>query len=360
MGKATIADVAREAGVSTFTVSRALRGMDHVAQETRDRVLAAAKKLGYTASKSAAALASGKTHRVALLARERIGGWFMGELLDGLYDVLRSAGYDILVFRAGNPAEREAFFRHLPTARNADALVITGFSATQEESAVLAAMGMPIVAVNSPNTSFTQGSLMVDDRAGEAAIVRYLAALGHTRLAYVGRRDPLLGPAADKPDQQRQWGFDMRIRGYRDAVEALHLQDCGHFTLDLADRESAAQTAAEILSSPVRPTAVCAWSDQYAVSLLQALLACGVRVPQEMSVFGFDGSDYAGLVGLSTLSQPARQTGRRTAEMVLDLLAGRQPAQRSVIIPTHLRPGVTSGPAPDATDADAAGGTRRS
>lgn len=345
MGKATIADVAKEAGVSTFTVSRALRGMDHVASQTRERVIAAAEKLDYTASKSAAALASGKTHRVALLAREAIGGWFMGELLDGLYDVLRPADYDILVFRAGSPAEREMFFRHLPAARNADALVITGFSATQKESAVLAAMGMPIVAVNSPNDTFTQGSLMVDDRAGEAAIVRYLAALGHTRLAYVGRRDPLLRTDSGQ-DEQRRWGFDKRIRGYHDAIAALHLQDCGDFTLDLADKGSAAQTAAEILASPVRPTAVCVWSDQYALSLLQALLADGVRVPQDMSVFGFDGSDFAQAVGLSTLSQPARQIGRQAASMVLDLIAGHQPPQTSVIIPTHLQPGVTSGPAP--------------
>ena len=86
MKRATINDVALTAGVSTFTASRALRGKDHVAAATRDKVLKAAKELNYTASRSAAALASGRTNRIAMLARERLAGWFMGELFDGLYD----------------------------------------------------------------------------------------------------------------------------------------------------------------------------------------------------------------------------------------------------------------------------------
>lgn len=95
MKRATINDVALTAGVSTFTASRALRGKDHVAAATRDKVLKAAKELNYTASRSAAALASGRTNRIAMLARERLAGWFMGELFDGLYDELSRARYDL-------------------------------------------------------------------------------------------------------------------------------------------------------------------------------------------------------------------------------------------------------------------------
>ena len=97
MARTTIEDVAKAAGVSTFTVSRALRGMDHVAPSTREKVLEAAKNLNYTVSKAASSLASGQTNRIALLSRDRIAGWFMGELMDGLYDVLNPARYDLLV-----------------------------------------------------------------------------------------------------------------------------------------------------------------------------------------------------------------------------------------------------------------------
>ena len=123
MAQVTIEDVAKAAGVSTFTVSRALRGMDHVAPRTREKVLQAAKELNYTVSKAASALASGQTNRVALLSRDRIAGWFMGELLDGLYDVFNPARYDLLIYRAGNAEERSGFFTNLPANRNADALI---------------------------------------------------------------------------------------------------------------------------------------------------------------------------------------------------------------------------------------------
>lgn len=154
MKRATINDVALTAGVSTFTASRALRGKDHVAAATRDKVLKAAKELNYTASRSAAALASGRTNRIAMLARERLAGWFMGELFDGLYDELSRARYDLTVYRAGSVEERAEFFTRLPANRNADALIVSGFSATDEEADTLASMGMP-----KPPSVFRRGGL---------------------------------------------------------------------------------------------------------------------------------------------------------------------------------------------------------
>ena len=218
MKRATINDVALTAGVSTFTASRALRGKDHVAAATRDKVLKAAKELNYTASRSAAALASGRTNRIAMLARERLAGWFMGELFDGLYDELSRARYDLTVYRAGSVEERAEFFTRLPANRNADALIVSGFSATDEEADTLASMGMPIVSVNSPYISCCQASVAIDDEAAEAMAVRYLAALGHRRFCYVGRTDPLTG---------KEWGFDARARGYKDEIVSLGLTDCG-------------------------------------------------------------------------------------------------------------------------------------
>ena len=88
MGHTTIEDVAKAAGVSTFTVSRALRGKDHVAAATREKVLRVAQELNYTISRTASSLASGQTNRIALLARVRVAGWFIGELLDGILDIL--------------------------------------------------------------------------------------------------------------------------------------------------------------------------------------------------------------------------------------------------------------------------------
>lgn len=198
MARTTIEDVAKAAGVSTFTVSRALRGMDHVAPSTREKVLEAAKNLNYTVSKAASSLASGQTNRIALLSRDRIAGWFMGELMDSLYDVLNPARYDLLVYRAGNIQERSTFFTNLPANRNADALIMTGFPATEQEEQALASMGMPIILVNSPDTDCCQGSVAINDEESETTLVRYLAAIGHRKFCYIGRKEPLPGS---------QWGM---------------------------------------------------------------------------------------------------------------------------------------------------------
>ena len=140
----------------------------------------------------------------------------MGELFDGLYDELSRARYDLTVYRAGSVEERAEFFTRLPANRNADALIVSGFSATDEEADTLASMGMPIVSVNSPYISCCQASVAIDDEAAEAMAVRYLAALGHRRFCYVGRTDPLTG---------KEWGFDARARGYKDEIVSLGLTD---------------------------------------------------------------------------------------------------------------------------------------
>lgn len=336
MKRATINDVALAAGVSTFTASRALRGKDHVADSTREKVLKAAKELNYTASRSAAALASGRTRRIALLARERIAGWFMGELLDGLYDELSAAQYDLTVYRAGSVDERDEFFTRLPANRNADALIVTGFSATDEEASLLAGMGMPIVSVNSPYSSCCQASVSIDDEAAEAMTVRYLAALGHRRFCYVGRIDPLTG---------KEWGFDARARGYKDEIASLGLTDCGVYFIDSESPRSATQAVATMMAQPQRPTAICVWSDYYALRVVHALQSAGVRIPQDVSVFGFDGSDVADSIGLSTMVPTSpRGIGRIAARKALDLIDGRTLDEPHTVVPVVVQPGGTSGP----------------
>lgn len=337
MQRATIDDVARAAGVSTFTVSRALRGKEHVAAATRAKVLKAAEELNYTASRSAASLASGRTNRVALLSRERISGWFIGELMEGLVDVLAPAGYDLTIYRIGSGEERSGFFTKLPANRNADALIATGFSVNDDEKQALMRMNMPIVSVNASDLTYCQASIAIDDEGSEASVVRYLATLGHRRLCYVGRVDPLTG---------NDWGFDARTRGYQDEVTELGLHDCGMYFVDMTDRRSIRQTVASILALPERPTALCVWSDQLAVIILNDLRSLGIRVPQDISVFGFDGSEAATTANLSTMTQPARQIGRLAAQRALTLIDGGTLDETHTVVPTALEPGATAGPAP--------------
>jgi len=271
-----------------------------------------------------------------MLARERLAGWFMGELFDGLYDELSRARYDLTVYRAGSVEERAEFFTRLPANRNADALIVSGFSATDEEADTLASMGMPIVSVNSPYISCCQASVAIDDEAAEAMAVRYLAALGHRRFCYVGRTDPLTG---------KEWGFDARARGYKDEIISLGLTDCGIHFIDSESPRSAKQVIATMLAQPERPTAICVWSDYYALRVVHELQAIGVRIPEDVSVFGFDGSDVAESIGLSTMvPTPPREIGQIAARKALNLVEGKTLDDPHTTVPVAVEPGATSGP----------------
>ena len=197
-------------------------------------------------------------------------------------------------------------------------------------------MGMPIVSVNSPYISCCQASVAIDDEAAEAMAVRYLAALGHRRFCYVGRTDPLTG---------KEWGFDARARGYKDEIVSLGLTDCGIHFIDSESPRSAKQVIATMLAQPERPTAICVWSDYYALRVVHELQAVGVRIPEDVSVFGFDGSDVAESIGLSTMvPTPPREIGQIAARKALDLVEGKTLDDPHTTVPVAVEPGATSGP----------------
>lgn len=329
----TMKDVADYAGVSTFTVSRALRGLDQVSEQTRAKVLDAAKKLNYSLSKSASSLASGKTNRISLLVRERISGWFIGQLEEGLYDVLQDSNYDLIIYRAANQKEREGFFTHLPAKRNSDALIISGFNPTGSERDSLLDFHIPIVSVNSAETIYCDANISIDDYQAEFSAVQYLAALGHKRFCFIDRNETLFGTG---------WAKNPRREGYLAAVTELDAIDCGVFAMDVNSHDSIAATAAQILFLPTKPTAICTWSDSYALCLISELSKFGVSIPTDFSIMGFDGSDIANYAQISTVTQPARLLGQKSGEVALTLI-NQDPLEKSTIhIPTQITPKATT------------------
>ena len=186
MTQASIQAVAREAGVSVSTVSRAFAKPDLVLPETRERVMAAAEKLNYRISRSAAALKSGQSFRIALLLSESIVTWFNSRIYAGLDSVFHPAGYDISVFSMTNADERRNFFTDLPVRRNADAVVVSSFNIEPDESRKLKSMNVPIVGINIPSNNGFDAGVSIDDHAAEHIAVDHLVALGHQRIAYIG------------------------------------------------------------------------------------------------------------------------------------------------------------------------------
>ena len=183
MTKASIQAVAREAGVSVSTVSRTFAKPDLVLPETRDRVMTAAEKLDYSVSRSAAALKSGQSFRIALLASETITTWFNANIFAGLDSALRPSGYDTVPYPMRNAAERHDFFADLPVRRNADAVIVSSFDIEPAEVERLKHMHVPIVGINIPSTDGFDAGVSIDDYAATRSAIEHLIALGHRHIA---------------------------------------------------------------------------------------------------------------------------------------------------------------------------------
>ena len=157
--KASIEDVARQAGVSTATVSRAFSRPDMVSAKTRAKVMEAAQQLDFSVSRMAGILKSGRSHRVALLVGSSKLDWFTSRIIEGLNEVLRSAGYDLVIQPIGDAGAREEFFDELPVRGNADAVIVSSFAITPAEIRRLNTTRIPLIGINTASQGFTVYSL---------------------------------------------------------------------------------------------------------------------------------------------------------------------------------------------------------
>lgn len=164
MNKAGIRDVAEAAGVSISTVSRAFTRPDLVSEKTRSKVLETADRLDFNISRSATALKSGQTYRVALLMNEDITSWFNTQVFAGVESVMHDAGYDISLYQHIDTAEnRRDFFTTLPVRRNVDAVFVASFAVDAEEIGQLKRTHVPIIGINTPTTEGFDASISIDD-----------------------------------------------------------------------------------------------------------------------------------------------------------------------------------------------------
>ena len=193
---ADITDVARRAGVSIATVSRALRGLPDVAPATRDRVLAAARELNYAPSLFAAAIVHGRTATVAVVV-SFLTRWFTGEVLAAVQAVLQPDRYDLLLYDVADPQQRAAFFAALPVRKRVDALLITAVPLSVSEADAVLRLRIPVGLIGAGRSGFH--CARINDFAAARTAVEHLLGLGHRRIAFVGHRPHRPDPAHRLP-----------------------------------------------------------------------------------------------------------------------------------------------------------------
>lgn len=313
-----IDDVAREAGVSTATVSRALRGLPSVTEATRSRVLAAAARMDYVASPAAASLAGGQTRAVGVVV-PNVTRWFFGSVVHGAEELLRHHGYDLLLYNiTGDPTARQRLFSAHLLRKRVDAVMVLAVRPTPDEAAALDRTGSPVVVVGGTVPGWSH--VAIDDVHAARTAVRHLIDLGHTEIAH-------LGGVPDPEHEGLQFSTPgNRLRGYRQemADAGLPIDPTWEVTSDFTARGGLA-ACRRLLASPHRPTAIFAASDEMAIGASHAVREAGLRVPEDISVIGIDDHELAEYFGLSTIAQPANELGRLGAQRLLDALAGTAP-----------------------------------
>ncbi|QEO15574.1 LacI family transcriptional regulator [Agromyces intestinalis] len=306
-----MSDVARIAGVSVSTVSRALSGASGVSAATRAEIKRIAGELVYTISPDASRLATGQTRRVAVVVRDT-ETWFYYAILGAIEPVLRSAGYDVLFYRVSSEAERDAFFDELPARRNVDAVILVAVPLSNEQVERLGDMAVPIVIAGSWIDHYT--SIHIDETRAARQAMNHLIQLGHRRIARIGITDPEGDPW--QPDAGRD-------AGYRAALEASGIDFDPQLNVRMEfSLDGGARAMDQLLSLDEPPTAVFAFSDEVAIGAMRSLRRVGLHVPGDVSIVGVDDHPMAELSDLTTVRQPVREMGTHAARLVIDTLGG--------------------------------------
>lgn len=326
--QSSIHDVARVAGVSAATVSRALRGLDRVKDETRARVLEAAAALNYVPSPTAASLASGTTRVVGVVV-PTLSRWFFASLLDGVEQLLRRHGYHVLLFTVGTrgPTRRLILDQRLLWKR-LDAVLVLGVDLEPTEVALLRDLRLPIVTVgvDLPG-SYHVG---IDDLAAAEAATTHLLELGHQRVAYVG---DIRGDGGDTAMAvNRRTGV---LRAFQRV--GVPLDPTGMIVLTDWTVAAGMAVAERLLALDEPPTAVFAACDELAMGIMCAARRRGWDVPRDLSVIGVDDHELAFTHELTTIAQPVTEQGEAAGRLLLDSLSRPQPRSRKdVVLPTRL------------------------
>ena len=313
---ATISDVAARAGVGVGTVSRVLNGRTNVRPLTRAKVLDAIEALKYRPSSLARNLSLRKTHVIGVVVPFFTSPSAV-ERVRGVASVLASSPYDLMLFDIESEDRREHAFRLFDRGDRSDGLLLVSLVPPEDEVERLHAARLPCVLVDAPHPAFP--TVVIDDVRGGQLATSHLIDLGHRRIAFMG----------DKPsDPFRFASSSDRTHGYERALEQAGIEVRPEYVRQGTQVDHLARSIAiDLLRLPERPTAIFAASDQQALGVLEAARILGIRVPEELSVVGFDDVEVAAYVGLTTVRQPLFESGRRGADLLLRLLTegGEQP-----------------------------------
>jgi LacI family transcriptional regulator len=306
----SIREVAAHAGVSVATVSNVLNRPEVVAQPTRDRVNASIRQLGFVRNESARQLRAGHSRMIGLIVLD-VANPFFTDLARGVEDEASKAGLAVILCNSDDQERKEKRYLELLEEHRVQGVLITPVAGAGSRLARLQRRGTSVVLVDSRSPSRGQCSVAVDDVLGGDLAVSHLLDAGHERIAYASG-PPTLRQVADR----REGALRALARAGRPA-EDLQVIDAG--ALNVAGGQKAGAEIA-LLPAASRPTGVFCANDLIALGVLQEMTRNRIRVPEEVSIVGYDDIDFAAAaaVPLTSVRQPRHQLGSTAARLLLD------------------------------------------
>jgi LacI family transcriptional regulator/LacI family repressor for deo operon, udp, cdd, tsx, nupC, and nupG len=327
----SIKDIARAAGVSPSTVSRALRNHPRIGKDTTSRIHQLAKDLRYTPSLPARSLVTRDTTTIGLVI-SHASDPFLGRLVEGVEEAARLSGYSVLLISAYRDADRERGVVQALYERRVTGVIVTGSQIDAGYLELRERFPMPIVLINCPDYPY---SVSADNEMGASQAVEHLVELGHRRIGY------LANPQSCGTDLARLTGYKKVLAEHGIPFDE-RLVAGGDGTL-----RAGAQAARQLLSLSQAPTALFCFNDMAAMGAIHALSRADRSVPGDCSVIGFDDLELSAYCSppLTTVRQPTCRMGQRAMDLLLGLIQGQSAAQAEVL-PATLVVRESTGPAP--------------
>ena len=330
-GRVTISDVARAAGVSVPTVSKVVNGRYGVAEATSKRVLDVVEALGYETSLVASSLRRRRTNVIGILVAEFES--FSVELLKGISAAATGTGYELLAYSGLVAGTSHAGWERKSLSRLAGTLIDGAIIVTP--TMLMPTTSIPVVAID-PHTGPGGPSTIDSDNVGGARVAtQHLIDLGHRRIAHIRGRSDLASA-------------ELRETGYRESLAEAGIPFDPELVRDGGYKAAlTAGAARELLTRPDRPTAVFAANDMSALGVMKVASELGLRVPEDLSVIGFDDIPEAArsMPPLTTMAQPLNDLGAQALHMLIELLDGND-VPSHVQLPAELIVRASTGPAP--------------
>lgn len=332
----SIYDIAKRANLAPSTISRALQDHPRLRAETKARVRALAKEMGYVPSTVAKSLSTNHTWTIGMVVAT-ISDPFMGRVVEGVEEIAVGVGFNVFLSTSQNKRRREIAVIDVLQQRRVDGIIVVASHLFDHYRRYFDHIEVPVVMIDEQEPGGIIHSVAVDDFRGARLAVEYLLGLGHRRIGYVG--------VTNRPKSNQY-----RLKGYENALKSAGIildPTLIFISNDLEDHARNGEASLEPLWA-AGATAIFCYNDMTAIGVLSACYKRGLSVPDNLSVIGFDDIDMAAytIPPLTTIHQPRLELGRRAMQMILNLLAGQAPENQLISAELVVRQ-TTAGLLPD-------------